>query len=110
MVKANNKNRLSIFGLGYVGCVSAACLAREGHQVIGVDVNQEKLDAIKAGKSPVLEAGLEQLINDAVSEGRLRAVTDPVEAVNASDISLICIGTPGNEDGSIDLSHLVRVC
>ena len=109
-VKAHNQIKLSIFGLGYVGCVSAACLAREGHEVIGVDINQEKLDAVKAGKSPILEAGLDQLINDAVSQGRLRAITDPVEAVNASDISLICIGTPGNHNGSIDLSHLVRVC
>jgi GDP-mannose 6-dehydrogenase len=109
-LKAHNQIRLSIFGLGYVGCVSAACLAREGHQVIGVDINQEKLDTIKAGKSPILETGLDQLINDAVSAGRLRAITDPVEAVNASDISLICIGTPGNHDGSIDLSHLLRVC
>jgi len=110
MVKTHNKIRLSIFGLGYVGCVSAACFARQGHRVIGVDVNKEKLDTINTGKSPVLETGLDQLIDAAVSEGRLHATTNSVEAVKASDISLICIGTPGNEDGSIDLSHIVRVC
>lgn len=110
MVKAHNKVRLSIFGLGYVGCVSAACLAREGHQVIGVDVNEEKLAAVNAGKSPVLETGLDQLISDAVSQGRLRATPNSVDAVNESAISLICIGTPGNEDGSTDLSHLINVC
>jgi GDP-mannose 6-dehydrogenase len=110
MVKAHNKVRLSIFGLGYVGCVSAACLAREGHHVIGVDVNEEKLAAVNAGQSPVLETDLDQLISDAASQGRLRATSDSVAAVNESDISLICIGTPGNEDGSIDLSHLINVC
>jgi GDP-mannose 6-dehydrogenase len=110
MVKAHNKARLSIFGLGYVGCVSAACLAREGHHVIGVDVNEEKLGAVNAGQSPVLETGLDQLISDAVSQGRLRATSNSVAAVNESDISLICIGTPGNKDGSIDLSHLINVC
>ncbi len=102
--------RLSIFGLGYVGCVSAACLAGEGHEVIGVDVNALKVEIINSGRSPIVEPGIEDLISAAVSKGRLRATTNAAEAVSESEVSLVCIGTPGNHNGSLDLSYIKRVC
>jgi GDP-mannose 6-dehydrogenase len=102
--------RLSVFGLGYVGCVSAACFAREGHEVLGVDVNQTKVDIINGGKSPIVEAGVGELIGEMVAGGKLRATTDSAEAVEGSEISLICVGTPSNPNGSLDLAYVKRVC
>ena len=102
--------RLSIFGLGYVGCVSAACFARAGHEVIGADVNSLKVEIINGGRSPIVEPGIEEMIAQAVREGRLRATTDTVEAVTNSDLSLVCVGTPGNPNGSLDLTFVKRVC
>jgi GDP-mannose 6-dehydrogenase len=102
--------RLSIFGLGYVGCVSAACFANDGHEVIGVDVNQLKVEIINSGRSPIVEPGVEELIENAVREGRLRATSDVKEAVHSSDISLVCVGTPGNHNGSLDLTYVKRAC
>ncbi|MBI3652056.1 MAG: UDP-glucose/GDP-mannose dehydrogenase family protein [Acidobacteria bacterium] len=102
--------RLSIFGLGYVGCVSAACFADKGHEVIGVDANQLKVDIINEGRSPIVEAGIEDLIKTAVKEKRLRATTDSLDAVHQSDISLVCVGTPCNHNGSLDLTYIKRVC
>lgn len=102
--------KLSIFGLGYVGCVSAACLSGEGHEVIGVDVNALKVEIINGGRSPIVEPGIEELISVAVRQGMLRASTDVNEAVAASDVSLVCIGTPGNHNGSLDLSYIKRAC
>jgi GDP-mannose 6-dehydrogenase len=102
--------KLSVFGLGYVGCVSAACFAREGHEVTGVDVSQTKVDIINAGRSPIVEAGINELIGEMVSAGRLRATTDAAEAVKASEMSLVCVGTPSNPNGSLDLKYVVRVC
>src|ERR1044072_2162184 len=102
--------KLRIFGLGYVGCVSAACFAKEGHDVIGVDVNQVKVDIINNGRSPIVELGIEELMAEAVKEGRLRATTDGREAVHNSDISLVCVATPGNHNGSLDLTYVKRAC
>lgn len=102
--------RLSIFGLGYVGCVSAACFAREGHEVIGVDVNETKVGIINGGKSPIVETGVGELIGEMTSAGRLRATTDSAAAVEGSDISLICVGTPSHSNGSLDLTYVKRVC
>jgi GDP-mannose 6-dehydrogenase len=102
--------RLSVFGLGYVGCVSAACFAGEGHEVLGVDVNRRKVDIINGGKSPIVEAGVGELIGEMVARGKLRATTDPAEAVAASEVSLICIGTPSDSNGGLDLAHVKRVC
>ena len=102
--------RLSVFGLGYVGCVSAACFAKEGHEVVGVDVNQTKVDIINGGKSPIVEAGVGELIGEMVARGKLRATTDSAEAVNGSEISLVCVGTPSNANGSLDLAYVKRVC
>lgn len=102
--------RISIFGLGYVGCVSAACFAARGHEVIGVDVNELKVELINQGRSPVVEPGLSELIGEAVKIKRLRATNDAVAAVNESDISLVCVGTPSNHNGSLDLSYIKRAC
>ncbi len=102
--------KLSIFGLGYVGCVSAACFARAGHVVTGVDVNPLKLDLINSGRSPIIEPGVEELIAAAVTEDRLRATADAATAVADSDVSLVCVGTPSRLNGSLDLTHVKRVC
>jgi len=102
--------RLSIFGLGYVGCVSAACLADAGNEVIGVDVNPTKVDIINAGKSPIVEAGLDELIAKVVTSGALLATTDSNRAVMESDLSLVCVGTPSNQNGSLHLRHVEQVC
>jgi GDP-mannose 6-dehydrogenase len=102
--------KLSIFGLGYVGCVSAACFARDGHEVIGVDVNPLKVGIINSGRSPIVEPGIEELIAEAIRAGRLRATADAHDAVISSDVSLVCIGTPGNHNGSLDLTYIKRAC
>jgi GDP-mannose 6-dehydrogenase len=102
--------RVSVFGLGYVGCVSAASLADDDHRVIGVDVNEEKVAAVNAGRSPIVEPGLDQVLDRAVAAGRLRATTNPAEAVGASDVSIVCVGTPSRRNGSLDLAYLERVC
>ena len=100
---------VSVFGLGYVGSVTAACLARSGHQVIGVDVNPDKVAAINAGRAPLIEPGLAALIAENVAAGRLTAVTDPAEAVRRSEVGLICVGTPGVGHGRPDVDSVERI-
>jgi GDP-mannose 6-dehydrogenase len=102
--------KISLFGLGYVGCVSAACFARDGHDVIGVDVNPTKVGIINDGKSPIVEPGVGDVIGEAVRAGRLSATTDSAKAVSCTDVSLICVGTPSNANGSLDLRYVTRVC
>lgn len=102
--------RLSVFGIGYVGCVSAACFAKAGHDVIGVDVNPTKVGIINSGKSPIVETGIEELIAEMVCASRLSATTNSAEAIMNSDASLICVGTPSNTNGSLDLNHVKHVC
>jgi GDP-mannose 6-dehydrogenase len=102
--------RISVFGLGYVGTVSAACLARRGHDVVGVDPNPLKVDAIEGGRSPLVEPGLDQLIRDAASSGRLRACGDAAAAIRASELSLVCVGTPSTDNGRVNLDYLQRCC
>ena len=102
--------RVSVFGLGYVGSVSAASFAADGHEVIGVDVNPEKVAAVNEGRSPIVEPGLDELLRRGVARKRLRATTDTEDAVNGTDLSLICVGTPSRKNGSLDLTYLVRVC
>jgi len=102
--------RISIFGLGYVGSVSAACLAQDGHTTIGVDVNPQKIAQLAAGRPPVLESGLDELVGEAVRSGRLRVCSDGQAAVHDSDVSLICVGTPSNGNGSLNLRYVENVC
>jgi len=102
--------RISIFGLGYVGAVSAGCLAQEGHHIIGVDPYQPKVDLINQGKTPVIEKDIGDIISATVKQGKLRATTDVHEAVTHSDISLICVGTPSQMNGSLDLKYVRNVC
>jgi GDP-mannose 6-dehydrogenase len=101
---------VSVFGLGYVGSVSAASFAADGHSVVGVDVNPDKVASLNEGRSPIVEKGLDELIRDNAANGRLRATTDTKEAVDATELSLICVGTPSRRNGSLDLSYLERVC
>jgi GDP-mannose 6-dehydrogenase len=100
---------VSVFGLGYVGCVSAACLAKEGHTVVGVDVSTTKVDLINAGKSTIVEDGIRELVSDMRATGRLSATTDVGAAVASTDVSIICVGTPSRANGSIDLAYVTRV-
>lgn len=100
---------ISVFGLGYVGCVSAACFAREGHQVVGVDVSRAKVDLINAGTPTILEEGIAGLVAEMRAAGRLRATTDVAEAVRDTNLSLICVGTPSRPNASLDLSYVERV-
>jgi GDP-mannose 6-dehydrogenase len=102
--------KISIFGLGYVGAVSAGCLATDGHEVVGVDPNRTKVDLINAGKTPIIEKDIGEMIAAAVAAGRLRATTDVRQAVMDTDISLICVGTPSQLNGNLDLSYVRRVC
>jgi GDP-mannose 6-dehydrogenase len=92
-----------------VGSVSAASLAADGHEIVGVDVHPDKVASVNAGRGPVVEPGLEALLARAVSDGRLRATTDAAEAVRSTEVSLICVGTPSRKNGSLDLQHLERV-
>ncbi|MDT8909848.1 nucleotide sugar dehydrogenase [Amycolatopsis sp. PS_44_ISF1] len=101
--------KISVFGLGYVGCVSAACLAGRGHEVVGVDVNPVKVDLVTRGHAPVVEERIGELTAEVVAAGALRATTDVAEAVAASDVSLVCVGTPSAPNGSLSTEYLERV-
>lgn len=101
--------KVSIFGLGYVGAITAACLANSGHIVIGVDNDTIKVDLINQGRTPIIEKDLEPLISFNVQAGRLRATRDPNLAVQETETSLICVGTPSQQNGNIDLTAIERV-
>lgn len=102
--------KISIFGLGYVGAVSAGCLASDGHEVIGVDPNRTKVDLINGGTTPIIEKDIGEMIAKTVKDGLLRATVDVRDAVLGSDMSLICVGTPSQLNGNLDLSHVRKVC
>lgn len=102
--------KISIFGLGYVGAVSAGCLAKDGHEVIGVDPNPTKVEMINAGQTPIIEDQIGEIIQTAVQTGTLRATVSAEEAIAGSEMSLICVGTPSQHNGSLDLSYVRRVC
>src|SRR3982751_6593155 len=101
--------RISIFGLGYVGAVSLACLARDGHSVIGVDIDPAKLDLIRSGKTPVVEEGMVDLMARVAASGRGAVTTDVAQAVRDTEISLICVGTPSAANGSQDQSAMLAL-
>src|SRR5688572_20813713 len=101
--------KVSVFGLGYVGSVSAASFAADGHEVVGVDVNADKVKTVNEGRSPIVEPGLDELLAQAVAQGRLRATTDTADAVRSTEVSLLCVGTPSRRNGSLDLNYLERV-
>lgn len=100
---------VSVFGLGYVGCVSAVCLAARGHRVVGVDVNPDKVTALRAGTAPIVEEAIPELTASVVDSGRLTATTDAAAAVAASDISLVCVGTPSGSGGRLSTAYLENV-
>jgi GDP-mannose 6-dehydrogenase len=102
--------RICVLGLGYVGAVSAACLAQEGHEVIGVDPEPAKVDLINAGKTPIIEKDVGSIIEKQVAAGRLSATTDVAAAVGQADLSIVCVGTPSRANGDIDLKFVRRVC
>jgi GDP-mannose 6-dehydrogenase len=102
--------RVSVFGLGYVGSVSVACLAALGHTVTGVDISPLKVERILAGRSPVIEANLEELIAQGVAAGRVRATTQAAEAVRGAEVMLVCVGTPSNGNGNLNFEFVDRVC
>lgn len=102
--------KISVFGIGYVGVVSAACLAQDGHEVIAVDVDTGKITAINAGRSPIVEEGIDELVSQVVAAGNLTATDDFEQAVLDTDVSFICVGTPSAPDGSVGLSYVTSVC
>src|SRR5258707_10769 len=102
--------KICVLGLGYVGAVSAACLAQEGHEVIGVDPESRKVDLINASKTPIIEKDVGSIIEQQVAAGRLRATTDVSAAVEQADLSMVCVGTPSRANGDIELKFVRRVC
>ncbi len=102
--------RISVFGMGYVGCVSAACLADRGHDIVAVESNPIKVNMINEARSPVIETGLDELISKAVNAGRLRATSDWARAIQDTELAIICVGTPSQPNGNIDLTCVARVC
>ena len=102
--------RISIFGLGYVGAVCAGCLSARGHDVVGVDVSKAKIDLINAGKSPIVEPGLEELLAKGIQNNRLRGTTDFSEAIRDTELSMLCVGTPSKKNGDLELNYIESVC
>jgi GDP-mannose 6-dehydrogenase len=102
--------KVSVFGLGYVGTVSAACLAQDGYEVLGVDPVASKVDLINTGQSPIIEANIQEIIAEAVEAKRLGAIQDPIRAIQETDVSFVCVGTPSQMNGNLDLTYILRVC
>ena len=105
----SEKVKIAIFGLGYVGCTAAGCVASQGHQIIGVDVNQGKIDALNAGQSPVHEPGLAELIEGAHAKGLISATDNVAAALADADMAMVCVGTPSGPDGAHDMRHIIEV-
>src|SRR5262249_15053770 len=101
--------RLAVFGLGYVGCVSAACLAQNGVRVIGVDKNTFKVKQLKVGRAPIVEPKVTEILSAAARQKRITATASAAAAVRGSDAALICVGTPSLEDGHLNISHVLHV-
>ena len=101
--------KVSIFGLGYVGAVSTACLARDGHDVVGVDIDESKLEMFRAGTSPIIEEGMSELIRNVAASGRVSVTSNVREGIENSVLSFICVGTPSRPNGSQELAAVTRV-
>ncbi len=101
---------ISVFGLGYVGAVSCACFAKLGHRVTGVDINEQKVQLILSGKSSIVEKDLDEYVAEGIENGTITATTDVATAVRDTDISIICVGTPSQINGNIDLTYIYKVC
>jgi GDP-mannose 6-dehydrogenase len=102
--------KVSVFGLGYVGTVSAGCLASDGHEVVGVDPVPTKIDLINQGQSPIIEADIGEIIASTAKSGRLRATDDTAQTVRETELSFVCVGTPSQANGNLDLKYIARVC
>ena len=102
--------KVSIFGLGYVGAVSAGCLANDGHDVIGVDPVQTKAEMINSGRSPIIETQIDEIIASNVRAGRLRATDNQAQAIRETELSFVCVGTPSQANGNLDLRYIRRIC
>ncbi|WP_345900751.1 nucleotide sugar dehydrogenase, partial [Martelella sp. UBA3392] len=102
--------RVSVFGIGYTGTVSAACLAEQGHQVVAVDIDPAKVASINTGRTPIVEERLDELVSTNHAAGRLSATTDIAEAILNTDVSIVCVGTPGEDTGAIGLSYVTALC
>jgi GDP-mannose 6-dehydrogenase len=102
--------KISIFGLGYVGAVTAGCFAADGHQVLGVDPVPEKVELMNRGQSPIVEAEIGEIVAETARNGRLRATQDPTVAVEDTDLSFVCVGTPSQSNGNLDLRYIRRIC
>jgi GDP-mannose 6-dehydrogenase len=107
---ADLRPAIAVIGLGYVGCVSAACFAARGHEVFGVDVDPQKAALLRSGRSPIVEERIDEIIADVVRSGRLRITDDVWEAIAATDVTLVCVGTPSARDGSLSTEFLERAC
>src|SRR5258705_4174713 len=101
--------RISVFGLGYVGTVTAACLAANGHRVIGVDVAEDKVESINCGRSPIVERDVDRIIAEAVAAGNLRATVEAVDAISGSELAIVCVGTPSWDNSGVDTQYVERV-
>ncbi len=101
--------KISIFGLGYVGCVSLGCLAQNGHHVVGVDVSQKKIDQINNGKPTIIEKGIDEIISQAHAQGRISATNDYMDALLNSEISIVSVGTPSTDEGHLSLEYIYKV-
>lgn len=101
--------KIAIFGLGYVGLTAVACLSSQGHEIVGVDVSDEKVEAVGSGKSPITEPGLPEMIRDGVAKGLIKAMRDASAEINSCDIVIVCVGTPSAADGSHNMSYIAEV-
>jgi GDP-mannose 6-dehydrogenase len=110
MTNERASRHVAVFGLGYVGTVTAACLTAAGHRVAGIDPDQAKVEAIDAGRSPITEPGVEELVAAGRAAGRLTATTDPERALDGAEVAIVCVGTPSQWNGAVDLRHVEHVC
>ena len=101
--------KISVFGLGYVGVVTAACFCKEGHEVVGVDVADNKIDLINSGRTPIIEEDIDTFVEKAVEQGKLRATKDAEDAVGSTDMAIVCVGTPSLPSGGLDMRYVRNV-